>query len=118
MDNIIFKITEYYESTKQIVVVFCKKTSEKPIDDFSPIAIDLKNLDMSGVNSFFHSLLKQGLVYLENLENSLPIHPSNICDESKIPNSLDDMNKFLNVVVHVDSYNYPENFDYLEKVDL
>jgi hypothetical protein len=118
MDSIIFKIVEYYQDTGQIVVKFCKKTSQKSIDKFSPISIDLKNLDMSSVNSFCHSLLQYGIHYVNQIEESVPMHPSNVCNQNEVPNSLDDINKFLNIPVSVDSQTYPSNFDYLEKIDL
>ena len=49
---IIFKITDYFPETNQIAVKFCREKSPISIDDYNPIAINLKDIDAYDVESF------------------------------------------------------------------
>ena len=42
---IIYKITDYFPETDQIAVKFCREKSPISIDDYNPIAINLKDIE-------------------------------------------------------------------------
>ena len=50
---IIYKITDYFPETDQIAVKFCREKSPISIDDYNPIAINLKDIDAYDVESFW-----------------------------------------------------------------
>ena len=69
---IIFKITDYFPETNQIAVKFCREKSPTSIDDYNPIAINLKDLDAYDVESFSESLVdKSGLRRIDKQDNKL-----------------------------------------------
>ena len=69
---IIFKITDYFPETDQIAVKFCREKSPISIDDYNPIAINLKGLDAYDVKSFSESLVdKSGLRRIDKQEKKL-----------------------------------------------
>ena len=69
---IIFKITDYFPETDQIAVKFCREKSSISIDDYNPIAINLKDLDAYDVESFSESLVdKSGLRRIDKQEKKL-----------------------------------------------
>ena len=65
----IFKINEYKEETQQIIVKFCKLYDTKLIDEYPPIAINIKNLDTYNYDFFVKSLMRHGTDIIENQEN-------------------------------------------------
>ena len=69
---IIYKITDFFPETDQIAVKFCREKSPIPIDDYNPIAINLKDLDAYDVESFSESLVdKSGLRRIDKQEKKL-----------------------------------------------
>ena len=69
---IIFKITDYFPETDQIAVKFCREKSPISIDDYNPIAINLKDIDAYDVESFSESLVnKSGVRRLEKQDKKL-----------------------------------------------
>ena len=69
---IIYKITDYFPETNQIAVKFCREKSPISIDDYNPIAINLKDIDAYDVESFSESLVdKSGLRRIDKQDNKL-----------------------------------------------
>ena len=69
---IIFKITDYFPETNQIAVKFCNEKSSKPIDEYSALAVGLKDIDTSDVESFSEDLVnKSGVRRLEKQDRKL-----------------------------------------------
>jgi hypothetical protein len=64
----IFRIEEYLEDTQQIIVKFCKLYDTKLIDQYPPIAMDIKNLDTYDYDFFVKSLMRQGTYIIEEQE--------------------------------------------------
>jgi len=81
----IFKINEYLKDTKQILVKFCKFDSNKLIDNFSPVAIDVDKLDMYNLRSFVESLMRVGTLVIEDQEkNQVSINKTEIIDDDSL----------------------------------
>ena len=57
---IIYKITDYFPETDQIAVKFCREKSPTSIDDYNPIAINLKDLDDFSLQNLTAILLLSG----------------------------------------------------------
>ena len=69
---IIFKITDYFPETNQIAVKFCNEKSSKPIDEYSALAVGLKDIDTFDVESFSEGLVnKSGMRRLEKQDRKL-----------------------------------------------
>ena len=69
---IIFKITDYFPETNQISVKFCNEKSSKPIDEYSALAVGLKDIDTFDVESFSEGLVnKSGMRRLEKQDRKL-----------------------------------------------
>ena len=75
---IIFQITDYVRETNQIAVKFCNEKSSKPIDEYSALAVGLKDIDTSDVESFSEELVnKSGMRRLEKQDRKLTTLDSN-----------------------------------------
>ena len=69
---IIYKITDYFPETDQIAVKFCREKSPISIDDYNPIAINLKDIDAYDVEILSESLVnKSGVRRLEKQDKKL-----------------------------------------------
>lgn len=85
--NFIFKIVEYIEETDQIIVKFCRQNSPIPIDDYSPVAINCHNIDMSNYHQFVSSIMRSGAPIILQQESEEPTLPQNT--ESELLESTD-----------------------------
>ena len=76
---IIFKIIDYFPETDQISVKFCREKSSVPIDDYTAVAINCKDLNTYDVESFSESLVdKSGLRRLDRQDRKLTTLSENI----------------------------------------
>lgn len=66
----IFKINEYLKDTKQILVKFCKFDSNKLIDNYSSVAVDIDKLDTYNLDFFIKSLARIGTSVIEDQEKN------------------------------------------------
>ena len=99
---IIFKITDYFPETNQIAVKFCNEKSSKPIDEYSALAVGLKDIDTSDVESFSEELVnKSGMRRLEKQDRKLTTLDDN--KPEKIEGELN-INDLIGKVIGV---NYP-----------
>ena len=99
---IIFKITDYFSETDQIAVKFCREKSPISIDDYNPIAINLKDIDSYDVESFSESLVnKSGLRRLEKQDRKLTTLNENI------PEKLDGELNIRDLIGKVIGVDYP-----------
>ena len=79
---IIYKITDYFPETDQISVKFCREKSSIPIDDYTAVAINCKDLDDYDVESFSESLVKNsGLHRIACQEEQLDVIEDNKPDD-------------------------------------
>ena len=79
---IIYKITDYFPETDQIAVKFCREKSPISIDDYNPIAINLKDIDAYDVESFSESLVdKSGLRRIDKQDKKLITLDENLSEK-------------------------------------
>jgi len=99
---IIFKITDYFPETNQIAVKFCREKSPISIDDYNPIAINLKDIDAYDVESFSESLVdKSGLRRLDKQDKKIRTL------EENIPEKLNGELKIRDLIGKVIGVDYP-----------
>jgi hypothetical protein len=98
--NLIFKIIEYLEETDQIIVKFCRQNSPKPIDTYSPVAIDCLNLDLGDYQQFVKSLMRYGINIILQQESEEPTLSENT--PSKVIETTD-IKKQLNRIISLNS---------------
>tara|TARA_B100001250_G_scaffold80225_1_gene65922 strand:- start:1544 stop:2389 length:846 start_codon:yes stop_codon:yes gene_type:complete len=78
--KIIFKIIEYLPETEQIVVKFARQNSVKPIDDYSPTAIDCSKIDDIDSKNLIESLCNLGKDVVDQQDKEDLILEQNRCD--------------------------------------
>ena len=99
---IIYKITDYFPASDQIAVKFCREKSPISIDDYNPIAINLKDIDAYDVESFSESLVdKSGLRRIDKQDKKLITLDENLSEK------LDGELNIRDLIGKVIGVNYP-----------
>lgn len=87
--KVIFKIVEHLTETNQVLVKFARQNAPQPIDDYSPVVVDLDNLIVDDYDLFAAGLMRYGIgtIITQELEEpTLEENMEEIVEEFSVDN--------------------------------